>query len=70
MFKLCNVPFAYISLTVLNNWHTWRKIMPNARARLLAVVSIVAGSCAAVTGWFVVRRNAAGSIKTKPDPLK
>lgn len=44
--------------------------MPNARARLLAVVSIVAGSCAAVTGWFGVRRSAAGSIKTKPDPLK
>lgn len=44
--------------------------MPNARAKLLAVVSIVAGSCAAVTGWFVVRRKAAGSMKTNPDPLK
>lgn len=44
--------------------------MPNARAKLLAVVNMVAGSCAAVTGWFVVRRKAAGSMKTKPDPLK
>lgn len=67
---LCKVPFAYISFTVLNSWQTCRKIIPNALARLLAVVNIVAGSWAAVTGWFVVRRKAAGSMKTSPDPLK
>lgn len=45
--------------------------MPNARAKLLAVVAMVGGSCAAVTVvWFVLRLNAAGSMNTNPDPLK
>lgn len=68
---LCNIPVEYSSLTVLNSWHTCRKMMPKARAKLLAVVDIVGGSWVAATAALlvVVRRNADGSMNTNPDPL-
>lgn len=46
-------------------------MMPKARAKLLAVVDIVGGSCVAATAALLVavRRNADGSMNTSPDPL-